>query len=168
MKASKILLKITAFFCFVYSVIYIISLVFIPIGIYCFLAGKRFNYKSNNLNDDLIFTNKNFKGYVVFSSIFCFPFGLISIIPYYLLVSNKVKVTNLKYVDIREEEIKEEIRLGYVSNEVTKKEEQPVNKETEAEKLEKFKKLESFKEKGLITDAELEQAREQLFGKKNN
>ena len=170
MKASKILLNITAFFCFIYFAIYIFTLVFIPIGIYCFLAGKRFNYKAEHIGDDLKFSNKEFKGYVIFVSIFCFPFGLLAIIPYYLIVSNKIKVTNLKYVDTRSEQPIEEVKNNEeeVVENTDNKEEHIVQEETEAEKLEKFKKLENFKEKGLITEDELEQAREQLFGKKEN
>ena len=37
---------------------------------------------------------------------------------------------------------------------------------TEEEKQEKFKKLQQFRDKGIITEEELELAKEQLFGKK--
>ena len=39
---------------------------------------------------------------------------------------------------------------------------------TDEEKQAKFKKLQNFRDKGIITEEELELAREQLFGKKQN
>ena len=171
MKTSKVLLNLSAFFCFIYFALYIFTLVFIPIGIYCFLAGKRFNYKAEHLGDTTKISNKEFKFYVIFVSVFCFPFGLLSIIPYVMLVSNRVKVSDLNYVDTRDipvEELKTETNNENISKEQeTSNSSQNVQEETEEEKLEKFKKLENFKEKGLITADELEQAREQLFGKKD-
>ena len=170
MKTAKVLLNLTAFFCFLYFALYIFTLVFIPIGIYCFIAGKRFNYKAEHMVDDLRFSNNDFKKYVIFVSIFCFPFGLLAIIPYYLIVSNKIKVTDLKYVDTRSEQPVEDVKESQeTTSESSETSENPATKEEpEEEKLEKFKKLENFKEKGLITEEELEQAREQLFGKKEN
>ena len=67
MKATKVLLNITSFFCFIYFALYIFTLVFIPIGIYCFLAGKRFAYKADHLGDNYKLTNINFKKYVIFN-----------------------------------------------------------------------------------------------------
>ena len=167
MNYSKILLNITSVFCFIFFALYTFSLVFIPIGIYCFLAGKKFAYKAEHLEETLRFSNREFKYYVIFVSIFCFPFGLLSILPYKKLASNNVTVTSV-----------EETPVGYtvetVATDEPAKEEKPIetvaetNVETEAEKMEKYKKLQNFKEKGLITEEELEQAREQLFGKKED
>lgn len=154
MKASKILLNICSFACFVYFALYLFSLVFIPVGIYCFLAGKLFCYKADHPEDDMKISKTKFKAYVIFASIACFPFGLLSIIPYYFLASNKIRVSG-----VSESQPQSEPQPEPVAEVVT-----PTVEETEAEKMEKFKKLQSFKEKGLITEEELEQAREQLFG----
>ena len=165
MKSSKILLNLTSFFCFVYFAIYIFTLVFIPIGIYCFIAGKTFSYKAEHLDETIAISNTQFKNYVIFVSIFCFPFGLLAILPYRYLTSNNIVVSNvemggLKYSEVSEEERKETQAQAEVINE-----EKP--EETMEEKMEKFKKLERFKANGFITEEELEQAREQIFGKKD-
>lgn len=160
MKSTKILLNLTSFFCFVYFAIYTFSLVFIPIGIYCFIAGKNFSYKAEHLDDTYKMSKSTFKYYVIFVSIFCFPFGLLSIIPYRQLTSNNIVVTDLKYVNTENE-----TDLQKDNQEIKQENENVV--ETEQEKIEKFQKLQSFKEKGYITEEELEQAREQIFGKKD-
>ncbi len=166
MKATKVLLNITSFFCFIYFALYIFTLVFIPIGIYCFLAGKRFAYKADHLGDNYKLTNINFKKYVIFVSIFCFPFGLLSIIPYVLLTSNKVKVTDLKYSETSSNSGNYNSTTN--DKEPTSSGEENIQSdeiESDEEKIEKYKKLQNFKEKGLITEEELLQAKEQLFGK---
>ena len=167
MKLSKVFLNISAFICFIFGALYSFSLVFIPIGVYCFIAGKRFSHKAEHIDDLYAIDNRIFKNYVIFVSIACFPFGLLSIIPYVKLTGNNVKVTHMasessfkvETVEETKNEPKEEIKPVEAQKEETL---------TEEEKLEKFKKLENFKEKGLITDEELEMAREQLFGKNKN
>ena len=116
----------------------------------------------------MLFSKQAFRNYVIFVSIFCFPFGLLSIIPYILLASNRVKVSSVS-------EEKTEVKVETIETNEEKADDQPAKeqevfeeKETEAEKLAKFEKLKNFKEKGLITEEELEQAHEQLFGKKEN
>ena len=163
MKTSKVFLNISSVVCFLYGAIYIFSLVFIPIGIYCFIAGKTFSYKAEHLDETVVISNTQFKNYVIFVSIFCFPFGLLVILPYRYLTSNNIVVSNvemggLKYSEVSEEERKE------TQTEVIS-EEKP--EETMEEKMEKFKKLERFRANGFITEEELEQAREQIFGKKD-
>ena len=177
MKTTKILLNIMSVICFIYGAFYLFSLVFIPVAVYCFLAGKRFSYKAEHLYDTFTVTNQTLKNYTIFVCIACFPLGLLALIPYYLIVSNNVKISGFKVSsnddgasqevdvqDVKQESVKQE----EVKTEVEKQpEEVKESVETEEEKLEKFKKLENFKEKGIITEEELEMAREQLFGKKN-
>lgn len=178
MKISKVMLNIESVVCFLFGALYVFSLVFIPVGVYCFLAGKRFSYKAEHLDDDMFLSKQEFKAYVIFASIACFPFGLLSIIPYIILTGNNVKVTNTQGLHLQkdEESVDENVKVKDALNEDDLKEtkEEPkqavVQKDdelSEEEKLEKFKKLESFKEKGIITEQELELAREQLFGKKD-
>lgn len=158
MKTLKVFFNIMSVICFIYGIAYIFTLVFIPIGIYCFISAKRFSYKAEHLFDTFALSNKDLRNHVIFVSIACFPLGLLSIIPYYLLTSNKIKVSELKLQD-KTVEVAETKDLKS-SDEETKVE----TVETEEEKLEKFKKLQNFKEKGIITDEELEMARVQLFG----
>ena len=166
MKSSKAILNILSVVCFIYGALYLFSLVFIPIAIYCFLAGRRFSYKAEHPYDLNYISNKNFRNYVIFTCIFCFPFGLLSIIPYVYLASNNVKVTDENY-DEGEKYIITDSEPQEVFKHDTTEVEADVP-ETDAEKQEKFEKLKKFHEKGIITDDELELAKEQLFGKDNN
>ena len=93
MKSSKILLNIMSVVCFIYGALYVFSLVFIPVGIYCFIAGRRFSFKAEHLDDKMFLNDNDFKSYVIFSSIVCFPLGLLSIIPYMFLTNNNVKIS---------------------------------------------------------------------------
>ena len=158
MKSLKVLFNIMSVICFIYGIVYIFTLVFIPLGVYCFISAKRFSYKAEHLFDTYSLSNKDLRNHVIFVSIACFPLGLLAIIPYYLLTSNKVKVSELKLQekteDVKEESQKEESNTEKVQEDT----------ETEEEKMEKFKKLQNFKEKGIITEEELEMARIQLFG----
>lgn len=177
MKTTKILLNIMSVICFIYGAFYLFSLVFIPVAVYCFLAGKRFSYKAEHLYDTFTVTNQTLKNYTIFVCIACFPLGLLALIPYYLIVSNNVKISGFKVSsndDVASQEVdvqdvkQEPVKQEEVKTEVEKQpEEVKESVETEDEKLEKFKKLENFKEKGIITEEELEMAREQLFGKRD-
>ncbi len=165
MKSSKILLNISALFCYLYGALYIFSLVFIPIGIYCFIAAKRFATKADHIDDYFSLDKKVFKNYVIFASIACFPLGMLSIIPYCALCGNNIKVQSNQSSATVDESNK--VAQDNSNNEEEKVSQVEIHEETEEEKIEKFKKLENFREKGLITDDELEMAREQLFGKKD-
>lgn len=166
MKASKVLFNISAVICFIIGALYTFTLVFIPVGVYCFIASRRFAFKADHLFEDYSISNKTLKNWVIFASIACFPLGLISIIPYMLMTSNNVKVsgTNIKLTeDTSNVDFKPELEEK-TEEKAEEKVEESVE-ETYEEKVEKFKKLENFKEKGIITEEELEMAREQLFGK---
>ena len=177
MKVSKVLLNIASVVCFIYGALYVFSLVFIPVGVYCFITARRFSYKAEHMDNDMFLSNQNFKYYVIFASIACFPLGLISIIPYIKLTSNNVSISTAKFHvktdnDVNVEDAKavetEEIKNENAEEkaEVQEVEVQKDNELSDAEKQEKFNKLQGFRDKGIITDEELELAREQLFGKK--
>ena len=171
MKSSKVLLNIMSVVCFIYGALYSFTLVFIPIGVYCFIAGRRFSFKAEHLDDKMFLSDEDFKKYVIFSSIVCFPLGLLSIIPYIILTSNSVKISTYQTESVRVETVEE--KQDSTSNEPAKEEKsveevkaQKDEEMTEEEKQAKFQKLQNFRDKGIITEEELELAREQLFGKK--
>ena len=109
MKANKVLLNIVSVFCFLFGAFYIFSLVFIPVGIYCFTAGKLFSHKADHLLDNFVGDKKLMKAYVIFVSIACFPFGCLSIIAYFGIYGNNVKVQNSEYIKVETSEMSEEI-----------------------------------------------------------
>lgn len=170
MKANKVLLNITSVFCFIFGACYIFSLVFIPIGIYCFVAGKLFSHKADHLLDNYVADKKSMKAYTIFVSIACFPFGLLSVIAYFGIYGNNVKVEKNEYVNFNifdaseTEEVSEKVEEDEKIEEVK---EEVVSKETEEEKMEKLEKLRKFKDKKIITEEEFEMAKEQIFGEKD-
>ena len=175
MRTTKTLLNVSAFICFVFGAVYLFTLVFIPIGIYCFIAAKRFAYRADHMFETFAVNNQTLKNYTIFASIACFPLGLLSIIPYLMIVGNKVKISGFNVVSNDEQDVKKQEKIVEIvetsMNEQAEKfeevkEEPIVETETEEEKLEKLKKLENFKEKGIITEEEFEMAKEQLNIKK--
>ncbi len=163
MKTSKVLFNLSTLVCYLFGAVYIFSLVFIPVGIYCFIAAKRFNDKAEHMLDNFTVSNEILKNYVIFASIACFPLGLVSLVAFLLLTSNNIKVENA-------EEQKEEVKVETTLEEKVEEQKKPqqvevYQEETLEEKQAKFEKLQKFHKKGIITDDELEMARVQLFGK---
>ena len=165
MKANKVLLNIVSVFCFLFGACYIFSLVFIPLGIYCFSAGKLFSSKADHLLDNFVADKKLMRNYTIFVSIVCFPFGLLSLIAYFGIYGNNVKVQTAESVKIEPVEETVEGSVEVETKEVTEEKIEEVTEETEAEKLEKLEKLRKFKEKNIISEEEFEMAKEQMFGK---
>lgn len=163
MKANKVLLNITSVFCFLFGACYIFSLVFIPVGIYCFSAGKLFSHKAEHLLDNFVADKKTMKAYTIFVSIACFPFGLLSVIAYLGIYGNNVKIETAESVRVESVEEPASFVVEESINEEVKEESE--KEETEEEKIEKLEKLRKFKEKNIITEEEFEMAKEQMFGK---
>ena len=177
MKKAKVTLNILAVISFLFGALYCFTLVFIPIGVYCFTAGKLFSYKAEHMLDSYTADKKTLTRYFIFVAIACFPLGLVSGLAYLFLYGNNVKVEELNYIKITdvspeekqasteaETEVKEEVKE---ESKEEPKEEKP-QEETEEEKLEKLAKLENFKKKGIISEEEFEMAKEQMFGKKED
>lgn len=163
MKKNRILLNILSVICFIFGAFYIFSLVFIPIGIYCFVAGRMFSYKADHLLDNYAADKKTMKNFAWFVSIVCFPFGLLSVIVYFGLYGNNVKVDTLEHQKL--ETVNENSSENIANEEAVKQEEK---QETEEEKLEKLEKLKNFRDKNIISEEEFEMAKEQILGKKDN
>ena len=108
MKKNKVLLNILSVICFIYGALYVFSLVFIPVGIYCFSAGKKFSYKAEHLLDNFSVDKKIMNGYTIFVSIACFPFGLLSIIAYLGVYGNNVKIETTEFIKANCEDVKSE------------------------------------------------------------
>lgn len=170
MKKNKVLLNILSVICFIYGALYVFSLVFIPVGIYCFSAGKKFSYKAEHLLDNFSVDKKIMKGYSIFVSIACFPFGLLSIIAYLGVYGNNVKIETTEFIKANSEDVKSEqtenIKTDDIAVDSQDKNDNSQSEETESEKLEKLEKLRNFRDKNIITEEEYEMARDQILGKK--
>lgn len=164
MKLNKLLLNVSAVISFIFGAFYIFSLVFIPVGIYCFVAGRKFSHKADHMMDNYSVDQKAMQAYVIFASITCFPLGLLSLIAYFRIYSNNVKVETTKVVNIQESE---NLAKNEDADFVVEETNEEVKEESEEEKLEKLEKLRKFKEKGIITEEEFNMAKEQMFGKED-
>lgn len=171
MKTNKVLLNIVSVICFIFGAVYIFSLVFIPIGIYCFVAGKLFSHKADHLLDNFYSDKNTMKAYTIFVSIACFPLGCLSIIAYFGIYGNNVKVENQEVVKFEYSETTEksdDVETDEVfenKDDSDEKSEDVKNEESEEEKLEKLEKLRKFKDKNIISEEEFEMAKEQILGK---
>lgn len=163
MKLNKVLLNIASVISFIFGAFYIFSLVFIPVGIYCFTAGKRFSYKADHLLDNYAVDKKVLYGYSIFVSVVCFPLGLIALLAYFRIYSNNIKVETAENSNLESD--KETIVQDNEIEIETESSQANVQEETEEEKMEKLEKLRKFKEKGIITEDEFEMARKQMFAK---
>lgn len=169
MKSTKVLLNILSVVCFIFCAIYTFTLVFIPIAVYCFGIGRAFSYKAENMYDSYCLDKKSMKRKMIFVSIFCFPFGLLSIIVYNNLFGNNVSINHEETTINVSTEPQPDFSNDTQSETSAEKvhEESEEKEESEEEKYEKLAKLKNFMEKGIITEDEYEMAREQMFGKKD-
>ena len=128
------------------GVLYSFTLILLPIGIYCFICAMRNNHYAKLSEAQLASIKEQVKGWTIFSSIACFPIGLISIIPFCLIGSNGIKITSV--------------------------ENSPVN-QTEDEVLsiseidEKIAKLTHFRKEGIISEEEYQKAIDELKNMKD-
>jgi biopolymer transport protein ExbB/TolQ len=113
--------------------------------------------------DNYAIDQKAMRNYSIFVSIVCFPLGLLSLIEYFRIYGNNIKVETTKVIKT---ELNEEQRLHEDADFIPDEKQEEIKEETEEEKLEKLEKLRNFKEKGIITEEEFEMARQQMFGDK--
>ena len=150
---------------YIAGIIYCLSLIFIPIGIYCIIFGMRY-FSVAKITDSEFATAKMYLfGPTIGLSIFAFPIGLVSLIPYFMAGNNNVKVNNTATsADFREEPAEGETVRVEVDT-VTIPKEQSKTSELSSEDLEKLEKLANFKNQGLLTEEEYEQAKNQIINK---
>lgn len=151
MKKNYVVFNILTVVAYFYGVILCASLVLIPLGVYAVISAHRYSEFAEMTLVQLSQNKNRIKKWVVFGCVIYFPIGLLG-----LLTLSSID-NNVVVEDAQPE-----------STESEKKEEQPAVEvevhvpTTEAEKNEKLAKLERFKQNGLITEEEFEQAKQQL------
>lgn len=143
---------------FIYGGVAIASLVFIPIGIYS-IYGAMYYSSCTKLTDSELYTQKNrLKNWAIYFSIFMFPLGLFSIVIAKIAGDNKVSVepSGEPNYTFTETQVNEEVQKNYTNSETTQK-------VISEEDMEKFEQLKRYKEQGIITDAEFERAKKEIF-----
>ncbi|MBQ7579331.1 MAG: SHOCT domain-containing protein [Clostridia bacterium] len=131
-----------------------LSLVFLPLGIYV-IYGANYYLMATRLTDSEIGIVRNHLiNYGIFFSIILFPIGLLSLLIVPLCASHNISVENTK--NDTDENFSEKTRETTEPVETT----QRVVTEEELEKLNELKK---YKEQGIITEEEYEQAKQSLL-----
>ncbi|MBQ8468890.1 MAG: SHOCT domain-containing protein [Clostridia bacterium] len=149
-KNNYVVYNIMTVIAYFYGIILISTLILLPLGVYSVIAAHRYSNYSEMSGLELSMNKKLVQAWTIFGCVLYFPFGLISLIPYFS-ISNNVVVN-----DVKEQEPQQQ-----------KSDSEPVEVEidvpkTESEKAEKLAKLERFKANGLITEDEYNQAKAQL------
>lgn len=160
-----------------FGVIYIVSLVFLPVGIYC-ISGASLYLAAAKLTDSEVYALKKRLGYyAIFFSIVAFPLGLISIIVYVVATSNHISVETptddaaYTVTDVDEQQTgfngsaaQGQNTSGTSTDGATQAATQPHQVVLTEEALEKFEELKEYRNQGLITEAEFNRAKKDLFG----
>ena len=162
-----------------FGVIYIASLVFLPVGIYC-ISGASLYLATAKLTDSEVYALKKRLGYyAIFFSIVAFPLGLISIIVYAVATSNHISVETptddasytVTDADIQSQQAgfngsaaQDQNTSGAEAEGATQAVTQPHQVVLTEEALEKFEELKEYRNQGLITEAEFNRAKKDLFG----
>ena len=160
-----------------FGVIYIASLVFLPVGIYC-ISGANLYLAAAKLTDSEVYALKKRLGYyAIFFSIVAFPLGLISIIVYVVATSNHISVetptddASYAVTDADDQQAgfngsaaQGQNTSGTSTDGATQAATQPHQVVLTEEALEKFEELKEYRNQGLITEAEFNRAKKDLFG----
>ena len=154
---------ISAVVSYIAGVVYCLSLLFIPIGIYCVIYGNRFMQVAKLSDSQLCMAKPALFVPAIVICIFAFPIGLITLVPYFLAGANEVKVSDGSQPNNPPvgETVKADVDMVTIKSDDTNK-----NKDLTNEELEKLEKLASFKNQGLLTDEEYNQAKDQIINKK--
>lgn len=152
-------LNLIGVICYFMGISCITTLILIPFGIYCFIGGSKY-FAWANMTDTELYNYKNsLRNWAIYVSIIAFPIGLVSLIPVVKIGNNPV-VTDVKTE--QKDQAKQEESLNKAEEMGIKAEENQeptATHETEVtSKEETIKKLEKFKNDGLITESEFKKA----------
>ena len=128
----------------------VVTLIFIPLAIYCFVCAKRYKEFAGYSDGQLSAIKDRVKVWTIFSCIVCFPIGVLALIPYFAIGDNGIKITTVGQEDSAKTE-----------------ECQDFGKMECSEIDEKIQKLTEFKNEGIISDEEYERAVKELESKRN-
>lgn len=152
MKKNYIIFNILTVVAYFYGVLLCATLVLLPLGVYAVISAHRYSEFADFTAGQVVQNKKRMQNWIIFGCVLYFPIGLIGLM-----------CLNVKPEDVTVEEPKQEAEQP-----TEPQTEQPTveveihNPTTTAEKEEKLEKLLRFKEKGLITEEEFEQAKQQL------
>ena len=139
---NYVVLTIMAILGFVMGILYSITIIGLIIGIPMIMGAKKYLDWAKMTDEELLSVKQSILGWAIFFSIFLFPLGLLSLIPYFNL-NGEASAAARGAVD-------------GVRNAVSKKD--PMQ-----EKIEKIQKLAELKEKGLIDEEDFKAAKSKIL-----
>ena len=151
---NKVWFIINAIIAIASGITYALTLILIPLAIYCFVGAKKYMELADCSEGELSRHKSSLTNWAIYFSIVAFPFGLLSIVPA-SLVSNNVTITNV-------ETKKQDSQSTFEPEQQTEKREPVKNELSDLETLEKLKKL---LDEGLITREEYERAKSEVLKK---
>ena len=155
---------ISAGISYVVGVMYCMSLIFLPIAIYAFIYGNRYMRMANLKNGDLIHAKPYLVSASIFVSIAGFPIGLLTIIPACIAGAKESK-SNQKFDNSTAHAEAEPVVADEVEvNDIDISSDQQMKLSNED--LEKIEKLAKFRQQGLLSKEEFEEAKRQIIDKK--
>jgi len=150
-KLNYAIYNIIAVLAYFYGIVLCATLVLFPLGVYAIISAGRYSSFAE-LNDvEFAMHKQNIKAWTIFACVLYFPLGLLSLIPF-AKASNNIVVEDVK-VEEQQEQPHAQTAPVEVEIDVPK---------TSTEKQEKLTKLKRFKENGLISEDEYNQAKAQL------
>lgn len=158
MKKCQTIFNILTVIAYFYGVLLCATMVLIPLGVYSIIAAHRYAEFVDYTQYQMSINKQKIKNWIIFGCILYIPFGLIGLMCLKYVDSNVV-VENVVGRDITEGDVLQQDKPT-VDVEIH-------NPQSEDEKAEKLEKLKRFKENGLITEEEFQQAKNELYGESN-
>ena len=154
---------ISAVVSYIAGIVYCCSLLFLPIAIYCIIYGNRYIQAAKLTNSQFAMAKPALLVPTIVITIFAFPIGLITLVPYFMAGSNNVKISEGSQPNTPPvgETVKADVDMVTIQSDDTNN-----SQDLTSEELEKLEKLASFRNQGLLTDDEYNQAKDQIINKK--
>lgn len=163
MKKCNIIFNILTVIAYFYGILLCATLILIPVGVYAVISAHRYSDFANYTPFQLSQNKKKIKNWITFGCVLYFPLGLIGLLclPQ---INNNIVVEDTEPQPAQTTQEQSTTQQTEPEKTVEVEIHTP---ETEAEKNEKLAKLERFKQNGLITEAEFEQAKAELYNNQN-
>lgn len=150
-KTNYVIYSIMAVIAYFYGILLCATLILFPLGVYSIISANKYSIFADYNDVEFAMNKPYIKIWTIFGCILYFPFGLLSLIPY-AKSGNNVVVEDVQ-VEAQPKQQEQPSEPIEVEIDVPK---------TASEKQEKLAKLKRFKENGLITEDEYNQAKAQL------
>ena len=159
---NSLWLNLTGVICYFLGIACVASLILIPLGIYCFIVGRKY-FDWSLISDTELYNHKaSLKTCGIFVAIVAFPIGLVALIPLVQTGNNPVVSNVNETKEDKERRAEAQEKAEEMGITVEKQEEPRASHENVTSKEETLEKLKKFKDDGLITEDEYKKAVKEL------